>query len=67
MAWLMVGHLTGGNWWMLGRRVFEAAVKTLPIVTAMFIPILLGMHRLYLWTHPIKLRATKLSWPRRFT
>jgi hypothetical protein len=52
MAWLMLGHLTGGNWWMLGRRVFEAAVKTLPLVTAMFIPILLGMHRLYLWTHP---------------
>ncbi len=46
MAWLMVGHMTGGNWWMLGRRVFEAAIKTLPLVTAMFIPILLGMHRL---------------------
>ena len=42
MAWLMIGHLTGGNWWMLGRRVFEAAVKTLPLVTAMFVPILLG-------------------------
>ena len=26
MALLMLGHLTGGNWWMIGRRVMEAAV-----------------------------------------
>ncbi len=52
LAWLMTGHLTGGNWWMISRRVFEAAAKTLPLVTVMFLPIGIGMHRLYLWTHP---------------
>ena len=28
MALLMLGHLTGGNWWMIGRRVMEAAWET---------------------------------------
>jgi hypothetical protein len=66
MAWLMVGHLTGGNWWMLGRRVFEAAIKTLPLVTAMFIPILLGMNRLYLWTHPDEVAGDKVLMSKTF-
>ena len=66
MAWLMIGHLTGGNWWMLGRRVFEAATKTLPLVTAMFIPILLGMHRLYLWTHPDEVAGDKVLMAKAF-
>jgi hypothetical protein len=66
MAWLMVGHMTGGNWWMLGRRIFEAATKTLPLVTVMFIPILLGMHRLYLWTHPDEVAGDKVLMAKAF-
>jgi len=52
MALLMMGHMTGGNWWMLGRRVFEAAMRTLPFLALLFIPIVLGMTRLYSWTNP---------------
>ncbi len=66
MAWLMIGHMTGGNWWMLGRRIFEAATKTLPLVTLMFIPILLGMHRLYLWTHPDQVAGDKVLMAKAF-
>lgn len=51
LALLMVGHLSGGNWWMLSRRVWEAAAGTLPAWTVMFIPIALGIHKLYIWTH----------------
>lgn len=51
MAWLMTGHLSGGNWWMLGRRIFEAGVRTLPLVAVLFIPVLLGMNHLYGWMH----------------
>ena len=49
MALLMTGHLTGGNWWMLGRRIFEAAVRCLPILAILFLPILLGAKQLYAW------------------
>jgi hypothetical protein len=51
MALLMTGHMTGGNWWMLNRRIFEAAVGTIPAWAVLFLPILLGMKRLYSWTN----------------
>jgi hypothetical protein len=52
MALLMLGHLTGGNWWMIGRRVMEAAIGNIPLLTLLFIPIWLGRHSLYIWLDP---------------
>ncbi|MDT8067486.1 MAG: hypothetical protein ROO76_04900 [Terriglobia bacterium] len=49
MALLMTGHLTGGNWWMLGRRIFEAAARCVPMLAILFLPILLGAKQLYPW------------------
>jgi hypothetical protein len=66
LAWLMVGHLTGGNWWMLGRRLFEAAGRTLPLVTVMFLPLLFGMHRLYPWTHADEVAGDKVLLAKQF-
>ncbi|MEY4093988.1 MAG: hypothetical protein RLZZ53_1187 [Acidobacteriota bacterium] len=51
MALLMVQYLTGGVWGIILRRPFEAAVRTLPVMTLLFIPIILGMHSLYEWSH----------------
>ena len=51
MALLMVQHLSGGVWGIVLRRPFEAAVRTLPIMTVLFIPIVFGMHSIYEWTH----------------
>jgi hypothetical protein len=51
MALLMVQHLSGGVWGIVLRRPFEAAVRTLPIMTALFLPIVLGMHSIYEWSH----------------
>jgi hypothetical protein len=51
MALLMTGHMSGGNWWMLSRRIWEAAIGTMPALTLFFIPILLGRNRLYIWLH----------------
>jgi hypothetical protein len=51
MALLMVQHLSGGVWGIVLRRPFEAAVRTLPFMAVLFIPILLGMHSLYHWSH----------------
>lgn len=51
MALLMVQYLSGGVWGIVLRRPFEAAVRTLPIMTVLFLPIVLGMHSLYEWSH----------------
>src|SRR5258708_38283874 len=47
MAFLMIQHLTGGKWGMVIRRQLEAAMKTLPLMAVLFIPILVGMPYLY--------------------
>ena len=51
MALLMVQHLTGGAWGIVIRRPLEAAVRTLPVMAVLFLPIIFGMHDLYHWTH----------------
>jgi hypothetical protein len=50
-AFLMVHHLTGGFWGLPIRRPLEAATRTLPLLTALGLPLLLGLGRLYTWTH----------------
>src|SRR5260370_29677509 len=53
MAFLMIQHLTGGKWGMVIRRQLEAAMKTLPLMAVLFIPIIAGMPHLYgKWLHP---------------
>src|SRR5581483_5340116 len=48
MAFLMIQHLTGGKWGMVIRRPLEAAMNTLPLMAALFIPLAAaGMPYLY--------------------
>ena len=49
LALLMVQHLSGGVWGLVLRRPFEAAVRTLPFMALLFLPIIFGMHSLYEW------------------
>jgi hypothetical protein len=51
MALLMVQHLSGGVWGIVLRRPFEAAVRTIPVMAVLFLPIVFGMHSLYEWSH----------------
>jgi hypothetical protein len=51
MALLMVQHLTGGAWGIVIRRPLEAAVRTMPIMTLLYLPIAVGVHDLYHWSH----------------
>ena len=46
----MVHQLSGGAWGVVIRRPIGAATRTLPVLTLLFLPILLGMRRLYPWT-----------------
>jgi hypothetical protein len=51
LALLMVQHLSGGVWGLVLRRPFEAAVRTLPFMAVLFLPIVFGMHSIYEWSH----------------
>jgi hypothetical protein len=46
----MIHQLSGGAWGVVTRRIFGAAARVLPILTAMYLPIALGLPRLYEWT-----------------
>jgi hypothetical protein len=52
LALLMVYHTTGGAWGTVIRRPLEAASRTLWAVAIGFIPIVIGIHRLYPWAKP---------------
>ncbi|HZS08776.1 MAG TPA: hypothetical protein VFD58_28330 [Blastocatellia bacterium] len=52
LALVMLQHLTGGAWGLVIRRLLESATRTLPLVALMFLPLLLGLHRLYAWARP---------------
>ncbi len=52
LAVLMIQYLTGGVWGIVIRRPLEAAVRTLPLVALMVIPILLALPMLYPWARP---------------
>jgi hypothetical protein len=58
MAILMLYHLTGGAWGFLIRRILEAAVRTIPLLAVLFIPIACGFGYLYLWARPDEVAAS---------
>ena len=59
---LMLQHLTGGQWGIMIRRPLEAASRNVWLILVMFVPILLGMKRLYsAWLDPARVEAEPLS------
>ena len=40
MAIIMIRHLTGGGWGVVIRRILGAAMRTLPLLAILFIPII---------------------------
>ena len=59
---LMLQHLTGGQWGIMIRRPLEAASRNVWLILVMFVPILLGMKRLYsAWLDPARVQAEPLS------
>ena len=55
MAILMIRHLTGGGWGMVIRRVLGAAMRTLPLLAILFVPMIIAVlqHRIYPWLMPL--------------
>jgi hypothetical protein len=51
MGVLMLHHLTGGRWGLPIRRILEAGTRTIRLMAVLFIPLLFGMSKLYLWAN----------------
>jgi hypothetical protein len=68
LAWLALGHMTGGAWALTSRRLFEAATRTIPLCAVLFIPVVIALFvhehgasgqtlSLYEWTDAARVRA----------
>jgi hypothetical protein len=47
----MIHQLSGGAWGVVTRRLIGAASRVMPVLTLLFIPIVLGRHFLFEWSH----------------
>jgi hypothetical protein len=52
LSLLLIIHLTNGRWGLVIRRILEAAIKNIWLMAPLFLPIYLGMTRLYPWARP---------------
>lgn len=59
LAISMLGHLTGGDWQVVIRRVLEASARVLPVPLALLFLLFIagGLPALYEWAHPDKVQA----------
>lgn len=51
LFFLQVMYLTGSAWSVTVRRMVEHIVAAIPVCLVLFLPVLLGLHDLYEWTH----------------
>jgi hypothetical protein len=49
MGLVMMHHLTGGGWGFIIRRILEAGTRTLWLMAILYLPMLLGLSRIYGW------------------
>jgi hypothetical protein len=51
---VMLQHLSGGHWGIVIRRPLESATRTLPLLAILFLPLTLGLRKIYIWTGPME-------------
>jgi len=47
---LFIQHLAGGSWGALITRQLEAGAAALPALAVLFVPLLFGLHHVFVWT-----------------
>jgi hypothetical protein len=52
LALLMLQHLSGGQWGLVSRRIFEAGTRNLPLVALFFVPLLFWLPINFEWARP---------------
>lgn len=52
LFFVLIQDAAQGGWGIVVRRIGETVFVTLPLMAALFLPLLLGLHDLYSWTVP---------------
>src|SRR5262245_30423536 len=52
LFFVLIQYATQGGWGIVVRRIGETIFATVPVMAALFIPVILGMRDLYLWAAP---------------
>lgn len=66
MGILMLHHLVSGRWGYVLRRPLEAGSRTLMWMAIFFIPVVLGIHYLYIWSRPAAVAADPMLQQKQF-
>ena len=51
LFFVLIQYAAQGGWGIVLRRIGETIFAMLPVMAALFLPVLLGLHDLYEWTH----------------
>src|SRR5687767_523898 len=51
LFFVLIQYAAQGGWGIVVRRIGETIFATIPVMAALFLPLLLGLHDLYEWTH----------------
>src|SRR5918993_485626 len=51
LFFVLIQYATQGGWGIVVRRIGETVFATIPVMAALFVPLLLGLHDLYEWSH----------------
>jgi hypothetical protein len=52
LFFVLIQYAAQGGWSIVLRRIGETTFLTIPVMAALFVPLLLGLHDLYEWSHP---------------
>ena len=52
LFFVLIQYATQGGWGIVVRRIGEIVFATLPVMAALFVPLLFGLHDLYPWSVP---------------
>jgi hypothetical protein len=51
LFFVLIQYAAQGGWGIVLRRIGETSFATLPVMAALFVPLLFGLHDLYEWSH----------------
>jgi len=52
LFFVLIQYAAQGGWGIVVRRIGETVFATIPVMAALFLPVVLGLHDLYEWSHP---------------
>jgi hypothetical protein len=60
LFFVMLQHLVNAVWSIVVRRLAESLMMAIPLMAILFIPVIFGIHDLYLWSHPDVVATDKI-------